>query len=413
MNKSQASLPCVLVGQSIDCLTTAVVLASLGESVVVMSDTLESIAQQYRFEYELFGLYELYKSRAMICVLDFEATLPPAKLYWLFLSDACFEHLVLCQWIQRFNMQDDQSPIVLSGALRVGEFSRLAQQLTRPLVSYLPFVFLMDGQAFASMLNPHLLLIGQKVRHSLPILSPILQSAKSVQITDMMTAEFARSSIMAMLATRVSLVNELSRLADHHHVDITKISHIMGQDGRIGASYLRAGTGFGGKSLPNEMAILQTSFAKNSVKSSILSAVFALNEDQKELLFRKFWCYFDGFIDQKHVLIVGGSYKSGSGRTDNGAIHVLLPLLWSYQIVTYVAGGVASDELERLYGKQALFCPSDIDVDVQAIFVLNRIDCLNVLQFANGVPIFDANVLCQKEIAVLTGDYVGIGRAVN
>ena len=409
--------PCLLVGQSIDCLTTAVVLASLGKSVQIFAEDFDRIVTQYAFEHELVALYEMYKSRGVIRLCAFEKFVPVQSLLtWLFVSDDCFGQVELDSWLGQFNKSNVNSPLILSGTLALGEFDRLATLVKQALVYYLPFVFLVDGQAFISMLNPSLLIIGQKVAQPLGVLLPLINGAKSVQLTTIATAEFARSSIMAMLATRVSLMNELSRLADRYGVDIAKISQIMGQDGRIGSSYMTAGTGFGGRSLPAEMATLTKSFAKKSIKSPILSAVFALNDDQKELLFRKFWRYFDGFIDNKTVLIVGGSYKAGSGRTDNSAIHRLLHLLWSYQICTYVAGGVAGDELVRLYGTQLLFVPMSLpisdDVGLGAIFVLNRIDGLVVADLAVGVPVFDANVLTDDEIGQLKADYFGIGRTL-
>lgn len=401
--------PCVLIGHSIDCLTTAVVLASLGKQVQIYHTDFDELTWQYAFEHELIALYELYKSRGAISLMPFATFTPTqSEVIWLFVNDPCFDGVMLYNWIGQLNKSNDTSPIILSGTLPLGEFDNLATKLKRALVYYLPFVFLVDGQAFSSMLNPHLLLIGQKTTHTPAILLPLIHGAKSAQITTIATAEFARSSIMAMLATRVGLMNELSRLADHHDVDITKVSHIIGHDGRIGASYLTAGTGFGGRTLPTEIATLQSSFDKHNVQSPILSAIATLNDDQKELLFRKFWQYFDGFIDDKAVLIVGGSYKAGSGRTDNSTIHRLLPLLWSYHITTYVVGGVANDELERLYGDEPLF-HTGFDTNIHAVFMLNRIDGFDISTYSH-LPVFDANVLDDAEIAQLMGGYFGIGR---
>lgn len=82
-------------------------------------------------------------------------------------------------------------------------------------------------------------------------------------------------------------------------------------------------------------------------------------------------------------------------------------VVWHY----YLCGrGVADDELIRLYDDEMLFKPSGIDVDVQAIFVLNRIDDFDVNRLAIGVPVFDANVLSCDEIGRLKGGYFGVGR---
>ncbi|MGM8888574.1 UDP-glucose/GDP-mannose dehydrogenase family protein, partial [Psychrobacter sp. 1U2] len=208
-------------------------------------------------------------------------------------------------------------------------------------------------------------------------------------------------------------------LADSHDVDIQQVSHIMGLDERVGSSYLQAGWGFGGNTLPTELLQLQQSGQASRVDMPMLQSVIDINEDQKELIFRKFWQYFDGFIDNKTVMIWGGSYKSGSGRTVGSAIHPLLALLWSYNIQTLVYSEKAQTELQALYGQQPLlelvndaYAPL---VDTQALFIMSwPLDSdLDVNQInKTAQPIFDAqNALTCMQIERLVGGYMGIGRA--
>ncbi|MDO5650813.1 MAG: UDP-glucose/GDP-mannose dehydrogenase family protein [Moraxella sp.] len=335
------------------------------------------------------------------------------------MGDELFADVDIRAWLTVFNRTNDQHvPIVLSGMGSLGLFDELAQLIKRSFVYYVPFVFLVDGRAFVSMMSPNLWLFGEKVAdtaHELTIFAPLIENAKTVHVADIPTIEFARMSIMAMLATRVSLMNELARLASTTQVDITHISQIMGLDSRIGGSYLKAGAGFGGQTLPNEMAYLADSFGAAGVDSVILSAVNGLNLDQKELMFRKFWQYFDGFVDGGVVSVWGGGYKAGSGRTANSAVHVLLDMLWSYDIQTVVSAGEANDELARLYaGKARLMISDDPYTGLnksKALFVLNaeRIDIHRLNEYA--LPIFDlGNVLTRQQIQGLTGAYYGVGR---
>lgn len=407
--------PCVLMGQSIDCLTTAVVLASLGNSVHLYSDDMDTVLAQYAFEHELVALYRLYVANGVIvpCAWqDFDAD-AKSLLLWVFVNDAV-DGDTGTLWHKLNQSTHQDTPVILSGADKLGCFNDWANQLKRPFVFYVPFVFLVDGQAFTSMLNPSLWLVGEKTRHSiqqLSPLSPIGQAAHAAYVHDIATIEFARASIMAMLATRVSLINEMSHLADKMGIDINSISQAMGLDVRIGGSYLQAGTGFAGRTLPSEMMHLIHSFEQADSPSLVLSAVKAVNDDQKELLFRKFWCHFDGFIDHKTVMIWGGSYKSGSGRTDNAPIHPLLQLLWSYGIKTVVAADVAKDELFGRYGDQPLFALADDAYQlagVHAIFMLNRIGAgvVDVHRLNHHcLPIFDANTLSSAELSQLNGSY--------
>ena len=431
---------CVLVGHSIEAITSAVVLASLGHVVHLYADkdVLSQQLQQYGFEHHLQALWQMYDQQQQIM----SYTLPKSAdeliqryevandndekksvaLYWLFL-DSISSVWLEDSWITAFNHSHQQAlPLIMSGIKPLCTVAALSTRLQRAWIYYLPFIFLKDGDAYSSMLNPSLWLLGEKTPNSsyhLNMLQPLMQHARATHHADIATIEFARSSIMAMLATRVSFMNEMSRLADSHQVDIQQVSHIMGLDERVGSSYLQAGWGFGGNTLPTELLQLQQSSKAQSLAMPLLQSVIHINEDQKELIFRKFWQYFDGFIDNKTVMIWGGSYKAGSGRTAESAIHPLLALLWSYNIRTLVYSDKAQTELAALYKQQPLLelinNPYQQLNEAQAIFIIswlpeNRLDIAKLNEQA--MPVFDAqNALSRTQIDGLVGDYMGIGRA--
>ena len=443
---SKPSKVCVIVGHSVEAITSAVVLASLDQTVHLYADlkVLEQQVEQYSFERHLQALWQLYLQQQQIMsfalpnsadklIENYENTVEQtdnahktvqleASFYWLFL-DSINAVWLEDNWIVAFNHSHQQTiPVVMSGIEKLGRVAKLAECLQRAWVYYVPFVFLQDGEAYSSMLKPSLWLLGEKTSdssHHLAALQPLIQQAHAYHHTDIATTEFARSSIMAMLATRVSFMNELSRLADSQQVDIDQVSHIIGLDTRVGSSYLQAGWGFGGNTLPTELKKLQQSGLDNSVNMPLLESVMHINGDQKELIFRKFWQYFDGFIDNKTVMIWGGSYKSGSGRIAGSAIHPLLALLWSYNIKTLVYSDKAQTALAKHYGEQSLLqlldSPYQKINEAQAIFILSlspqqQLDMAQLNQLA--VPIFDAqNALTRMQINALVGDYVGIGRA--
>jgi len=448
---AKKSAVCVLIGHSIEAVTSAVVLASLGQQVHLYADQ-EILAQQlhqYGFEHHLQALWQMYTQQQHIMsfalpntadkliqlyevaghsntkAIDEQQEVKQPKsviLYWLFL-DSVDSVWVEDDWLTAFNHSQQQTqPLMMSGIKQLGTIDALSQRLKRAWVYYLPFVFLKDGDAYSSMLNPSLWLLGEKTsnsRHHLSMLQPLMQHARATHYANIATIEFARSSIMAMLATRVSFMNEMSRLADSQQVDIQQVSHIMGLDERVGSSYLQAGWGFGGNTLPTELLQLQQSSQAQSLAMPLLQSVIHINEDQKELIFRKFWQYFDGFIDNKTVMIWGGSYKAGSGRTAESAIHPLLALLWSYNIRTLVYSDKAQTELAALYKQQPLLelinNPYQQLSEAQAIFIIswlpeNRLDIAKLNEQA--MPVFDAqNALSRTQIDGLVGDYMGIGRA--
>lgn len=437
---------CVIIGHSIEAITSAVVLASLDHQVHIYAD-LDLLAQQveqYGFERHLQALWQLYGQQQQIvqCALpasadeliqsyegkagqspDEQKSTPlSVSCYWLFL-ESIKSVWTDDNWVMAFNHSQQQTtPVIMSGIEKLGHITKLADSLQRAWVYYVPFVFLQDGEAYSSMLKASLWLLGEKTpesSHQLTVLQPLLQHARAYHHADIATIEFARSSIMAMLATRVSFMNELSRLADSQQVDIGQVSRIMGLDTRVGSSYLQAGWGFGGHTLPTELDKLQQSSQDNSVNMPLLQSVLHINDDQKELIFRKFWQHYDGFIDNKTVMIWGGSYKSGSGRTTGSAIHPLLALLWSYNIKTLVYSDKAKSSLAKDYGQQPLLQLLDSPYEqlayTQAIFIISlspqhQLDIAQLNQFA--MPIFDAqNALSRPQINALVGAYTGIGRA--
>lgn len=450
--QSASQTVCVLVGQSIDAVTTATVLASLDQVVHLYADeeALNQTLATYNFEHQLQALWQLYITKQNIVVLplpsDARSVFEPSgfnnarlnekaqdatspSLYWLFYPELPpswtgqdDSSVVEESWINRLNASNNnQVPVILSGIAPLGVFARIAEQCQRPWVYYVPFVFLQDGRCYTSMLTPSLWLMGEKTpnsAHKLALLQPLMAGARQAYVTDITTIEFARSAIMSMLATRVSFMNEWSRLADSQGVDITQVSTIMGLDERIGKSYLKAGWGFGGQTLPAEIDALAQTYAHSQHDNPLMQAVKAINDDQKELIFRKFWQYFDGNIEDKTVSIWGASYKAGSGRTSGSAIHPLLSLLWSYNITTQVYAGEAQAELARLYPNQPLLQfiaqPEQGLDQAQALFIMawaahQPIPTHAINEVA--VPVFDAqNLLKPSQIESLVSAYLGIGR---
>lgn len=427
---------CVIVGDSIDAITTATVMVSLGNKVSLYADQeqLQHTLANYTFEYQQQALWHLYLDQQSIVVKPipeqasqvFEQDNP--SLFWLFYSDlpATWQQSNGQQpnWVMALNNSQvpTQTPVIMSGISTLGVFADIADYCQRPWVYYVPFVFLQDGSAYPSMLTPKLWLMGEKTADSIDkvaILQPLIAQAKRSYISDIATIEFSRSAIMSMLATRVSFMNEWSRLADQQGVDILEVADIMGLDSRIGSSYLKAGWGFGGRSLPAEIQALNQTLEHTQVDHRLMQAVNTINDDQKELIFRKFWQYFDGAIEQKQVSIWGASYKSGSGRTSQAAIHPLLRLLWSYNITTYVYALEAETELASLYPDQPLLqfintATEQLETS-DALFVLSWPETKRLpISVINEVvvPVFDAqNAFTKSQIESLKGDYQGIGRS--
>ncbi|WP_245639992.1 UDP-glucose 6-dehydrogenase [Moraxella oblonga] len=412
-----------IIGTNHEAINAGILLASLGKNVHFFGqqNTINDTLSHYRFDPQINALWSLYVNAKKIhhyncndLINSFNQV--QAGLIWLFIDDIDDE--TLKAFIHHQNSPHSQ--IILSGMGTIGTMQAIANQLVSKWVYYLPFIFMKDGANFNSFYQSDLVIIGEKTPNSVTqceIVSLIKSQAKKCQINTIKTIEFARSSIMAMLATRVSFINEIARLADKEDINIKEIEKIIGSDSRIGSAYLGAGWGFGGKSLPNELHLLKQQFDAQHVKSNVLNAVLMINEDQKELIFRKFWRYFNGFIEQKTVMIWGAGYRTGAGLSTNSAIHPLLKLLWSYDIKTVLYLSNTKSEFQQIYENQSLLQITDNP------YQLNHIDGLFIINWSElnppnihelnkySIPIFDAkNILSNKDIAQLTGDYFGIGQ---
>lgn len=444
----------LIIGQSLDALVTTVVMASLGYQVTIAypyqfsdiaksSKNLDEIMQDHRFDHQLSALWQMYVNHQKICIIKNDHSLsdiinqtllkPPSSCQkdhvsnkqpyhylWLFVDE--MPELTLQE---KRILSNHRLKIVLSGVLTIGSMHVLSRQIINPHIFYIPFVFLQNNDSYHDMLNPSLLLIGEKTPNTsqqLEPLLPLLEQAEQSAITDICTVEFVRSGIMTLLATRLSFINELSMLAEQHSVNMNEISRLMGLDKRIGQGYLQAGWGFGGHSLPKELSALCQSFLLKNLDNHLMQAVDTINESQKEWLFQHVWRYFQGFIQDKTMVIWGGSYKSGSGSTQNSAIHTLLHLLWQYDVTTKVCAFEANMELS-LYYQNAIKQGKLIILDEP--YQLENADALLILNWSGrqrpnieylnhyALPIFDGkNIFSMAQVGQLAGDYVGVGRFI-
>ncbi|MDO4896255.1 MAG: UDP-glucose 6-dehydrogenase [Moraxella sp.] len=415
-----------IIGFNHEAINAGILLASLDKKVHILSvqNAIDDTLFHYHFDHQINALWSLYVSEHKIIqhhknsrddVLDFIKQ-SQGGLIWLFVDDMSDDELALFTKTQ----DNPHSQIILSGMDTIGKMGQIADSLISKWVYYLPFTFMKDGANFSSFYQSDLVLIGEKTPNSVAnceIVSFIKSQAKQCQIDTIKTIEFARGVMMAMLATRVSFMNEMARLADKENVNIKHIERIIGADGRIGSAYLGAGWGFGGKTLPKELDLLKHQFDVQNVKANVLSSVMDINADQKELIFRKFWRYFNGFIENKTVMIWGAGYRNGAGLSINSAIHPLLELLWSYDIKTVVYANNTKLELQKAYLNQPLFSLAHhayaLD-DIDSLFIINWSELappdIHELNKVN-VPIFDAkNILSDDDVKALTSDYIGIGR---
>ncbi|GIM47104.1 UDP-glucose 6-dehydrogenase [Collibacillus ludicampi] len=141
--------------------------------------------------------------------------------------------------------------------------------------------FLREGNALQDMLHPDRTVIGGKSQKAIQIVKEIYESMQSnLLVTDWETAELIKYASNSFLATKISFINEIARIAEHAGADVVEIARGMGMDSRIGSEFLRAGIGFGGSCFPKDLKALIATAKELGADSKILEAVEYINRTQ-------------------------------------------------------------------------------------------------------------------------------------
>jgi UDPglucose 6-dehydrogenase len=232
----------------------------------------------------------------------------------------------------------------------------LKQLLPKDDWVYFPDI-VQEGQAFKSITSAEKVIIGcqdVKVQEKIQeMLRPFFPRRQQLLFMPILDAEFTKLSISGMLATRISYMNDLAIVAEKLGVDITCVRDGMSADNRIGASYLHAGAGFGGENFSHDIVTLSQAVARTGVKSQLLEQVWDINEQQKELLFRKLWNYFRGDLKGKTIAVWGAAFKPNSSSTSQSPIHPMLVALWAQGVTVRLHDPQALDEIKKKYGERA------------------------------------------------------------
>lgn len=238
---------------------------------------------------------------------------------------------------------------------------QLKQYLPKDVWVYFPDV-IQEGNAINSVLNVKHVIVGVESNHARDtmqeLLRPFFRFSYQYLFMPILDAEFTKLSISGMLATRISYMNDLAMVAEKLGIDIANVKHGIAADTRIGAAYLSAGVGFGGENFSHDILTLSSTVSGTGAKSRLLEQVWAINEQQKEILFRKLWNYYHCNLNGKTVAIWGASFKENTSSIHNSPIHILLAALWAQGVTVRLHDPQALDEIAATYGdrKDLVLC---------------------------------------------------------
>lgn len=289
---------------------------------------------------------------------------------------------------------------------------------------YLPDI-IQEGNALQSLVQAKQLIVGCVLESSQikikELLRPLFPREQQYLFMPVLDAEFTKLSISGMLATRISYINDLAVVAEKLGIDIEHVRQGMGADNRIGASYLYPGAGFGGENFSHDILTLSNTVSDTGTKSQLLSQVWDINEQQKELLFRKLWNYYHGDLAGKTVAIWGAAFKENTARIQQSPIHVMLKALWAQGVVVKLHDPQALAEIEKVYGHRSdlIYCTDQYEAaqDAHALCLLTAWkqywspDYPTLLKIMQHPLILDGRNIYDPDYVKAQGfAYMGVGR---
>lgn len=299
--------------------------------------------------------------------------------------------------------------------------------------------FLKEGAAVEDFMRPDRIVIGcdfgedGERAHGLmkKLYAPFNRNHERTFWMDVRSAEFTKYAANAMLATRISFMNELANLADHVGADIEAVRQGIGSDPRIGYSFLYAGCGYGGSCFPKDVQALERTAREYDQDLVILRAVEQVNNRQKHILGHKLVERFGADLSGRHFAIWGLAFKPNTDDMREAPSRVLLLELMARGATAAVYDPVAMEEARRAVAldfsdqpqmlERIRFCesPNDALANADALVIVTewkafRSPDFELLKRQLKAPIiFDGRNLFEPALMADTGiEYHGIGRSV-
>jgi UDPglucose 6-dehydrogenase len=216
--------------------------------------------------------------------------------------------------------------------------------------------FLKEGAAIADFMKPDRVVVGTDSDHAAELMrslyEPFTRNHDRMIVMDVRSAELTKYAANAMLATKISFMNELANLAERFGADIESVRIGLGSDPRIGYAFIYPGVGYGGSCFPKDVQALQRSAQDVGFEATILAAVESVNNRQKQVLFTKIKAHF-GDLRDKTVAIWGLAFKPNTDDMREASSRVLMESLWSAGAKVRAYDPVAMPECLRIYGERA------------------------------------------------------------
>jgi UDPglucose 6-dehydrogenase len=285
--------------------------------------------------------------------------------------------------------------------------------------------FLKEGAAIEDFMRPDRIIVGTDNPRTAELLralyAPFNRNHDRVMVMDVRSAELTKYAANAMLATKISFMNELSNIAEAVGADIEKVRVGIGSDPRIGYQFIYPGCGYGGSCFPKDVRALERTARAIGYDAQLLTAVEAVNFRQKDLLFQKLSDHFGGDMADRTIAIWGLSFKPNTDDMREASSRTLMEALWRAGARVRAFDPVAMPETRRIYGERA-----DLTLTEDAMSAADGADALVIVtewsqfrspdlaavrtRLRHPVLVDGRNILDAKQVTAAGLSYVSIGR---
>ena len=285
--------------------------------------------------------------------------------------------------------------------------------------------FLKEGAAINDFMKPDRIIIGTNNPRTTELLralyEPFNRNHDRLISMDIRSAELTKYAANAMLATKISFMNELANIAERFGADIEKVRVGIGSDPRIGYQFIYPGAGYGGSCFPKDVRALAKSSAESGYTAMLMEAVEEVNLRQKQSLFEKISAHYSGNLKGKTIALWGLSFKPKTDDMREATSRVLMESLWEAGAKVRAYDPEAMNETRRIYPDQAQLelCETAQDaldgadalVTVTEWQEFRSPDFNLIKQKLTDRVIFDGRNLYDPNLLKMLGlEYYGIGR---
>jgi len=257
----------------------------------------------------------------------------------------------------------DKSTVPVGTARKVA--SAIAAETTHPFNVVSNPEFLKEGAAIDDFMKPDRVVVGTDDPRVAEIMkelySPFVRTGNPIIIMDVASAELTKYAANAMLATRISFMNEMSRICERVGADVTKVREGIGTDSRIGMPFLFPGCGYGGSCFPKDSRAIISTAEELGYPFRIMKAVEEVNGEQKRVLFEKASAFYKGGLAGKIFAIWGLAFKAKTDDVREASALVLIEQLLSAGAIVHASDPEAIETSRAVLGDRVKYFDHSYD----------------------------------------------------